>query len=223
MEISPHVFPGVYVIGNRIYTINRNPGHSVYGEVLLYDDGTDTEYRAWDPNRSKLGAWIKCGARSFPFSSDTKVLYLGAASGTTVSHLSDICFAGTIFAVEFSFRNFQKLLSLSKTRDNIIPISEDARFPERYRSLVGDVDCIYQDISQKDQVKIMDSNALTLIQKGRPIMLMLKARSVDVTSRPSKIFDLTSRELADMGYLFKESIELKPYQKDHMVYLLERA
>jgi len=136
-----------------------------------------------------------------------------------VSHLSDICYNGAVFAVEFSLKNFQKLLALSKHRSNIIPISEDARNPERYQALVGVVDCIYQDISQRDQVSILHSNVERIENRGN-IMLMLKARSIDVTSAPSKIFKSTGHELVEKGYHVLEQIELAPYQKDHVCYLM---
>lgn len=49
-----------------------------------------TEYRAWNPFRSKLAAAILGGVDKIHMGPGKKVLYLGAASGTTVSHVSDI-------------------------------------------------------------------------------------------------------------------------------------
>lgn len=48
------------------------------------------EYRVWNPFRSKLGAAILSGVDNIHMPPGSKVLYLGAASGTTVSHVSDI-------------------------------------------------------------------------------------------------------------------------------------
>ena len=48
------------------------------------------EYRAWNPFRSKLAAAILGGVDQIHIKPGAKVLYLGAASGTTVSHVSDI-------------------------------------------------------------------------------------------------------------------------------------
>ncbi len=48
------------------------------------------EYRVWNPFRSKLGAAILSGIDNIHMPPGTKVMYLGAASGTTVSHVSDI-------------------------------------------------------------------------------------------------------------------------------------
>ena len=73
-----------------------------------------------------------------------KVLYLGAASGTSVSHVSDIVGpTGTVFAVEFSHRSGRDLISMATHRTNVIPIIEDARHPLRYRMLVSMVDVIF--------------------------------------------------------------------------------
>ncbi len=49
-----------------------------------------TEYRVWNPFRSKLGAAIMGGIDNIYMPVGSKVLYLGAASGTTVSHVSDL-------------------------------------------------------------------------------------------------------------------------------------
>ena len=48
------------------------------------------EYRVWNPFRSKLAAAILGGVDKIHIKPGAKVLYLGAASGTTVSHVSDI-------------------------------------------------------------------------------------------------------------------------------------
>merc|ERR1712200_150330 len=90
----------------------------------------------------------------------SKVLYLGAASGTIVSHVSDIVGAdGLVYAVEFSHRSGRDLLNVAKKRTNIIPIIEDARHPHKYRMLVGMVDCVFADVAQPDQARIVALNS----------------------------------------------------------------
>ena len=90
----------------------------------------------------------------------SKVLYLGAASGTTVSHVSDIVGPeGLVYAVEFSHRSGRDLINVAKKRTNIIPIIEDARHPHKYRMLVGMVDTIFADVAQPDQARIVAINA----------------------------------------------------------------
>ena len=44
----------------------------------------------WNPFRSKLAAAILGGVDKIHMKPGSKVLYLGAASGTTVSHVSDL-------------------------------------------------------------------------------------------------------------------------------------
>lgn len=56
----------------------------------LQDGEVKVEYRAWNPFRSKLAAAILGGIDQIHIKPGAKVLYLGAASGTTVSHVSDI-------------------------------------------------------------------------------------------------------------------------------------
>lgn len=53
-------------------------------------DGTKVEYRVWNPFRSKLAAGILGGVEDIYIAPGKKVLYLGAASGTSVSHVADI-------------------------------------------------------------------------------------------------------------------------------------
>jgi len=96
------------------------------------------EYRVWNPFRSKIAAAILGGVDNIHISPGKKVLYLGAASGTTVSHVADIVGPeGLVYAVEFSHRSGRDLINVAKKRTNVIPIIEDARRPEKYRMLVG--------------------------------------------------------------------------------------
>ena len=88
-------------------------GESVYGEKRVSvevpaaeGEATKTEYRIWNPFRSKLAASILAGIDNIHIKPGAKVLYLGAASGTSVSHVSDIVGPeGSVFAVEFSHRS----------------------------------------------------------------------------------------------------------------------
>ena len=76
-----------------LLTRNLVPGDTVYNEKRITVDGENgekIEYRVWNPFRSKLGAAILGGVDQIHIKPGAKVLYLGAASGTTVSHVSDI-------------------------------------------------------------------------------------------------------------------------------------
>ena len=145
----------------RLATRSTDPV-PVYGERIL--DG----YRLWDPFRSKLAALLlKSKGRGLRLTRDAKVLYLGAATGTTVSHVSDIVADGLVYAVEFSPRSMRDLVRLCERRDNIVPILADAAQPEEYASLVEPVDLVYQDIAQRNQAEIASLNCCALPEARR--------------------------------------------------------
>jgi fibrillarin-like pre-rRNA processing protein len=211
--------PHVYTDGGRLYTRNADPGVAVYGERLVRQG--DAEFREWSPRRSKLAAFLKKGAAAFPFQKGTDVLYLGAAQGTTVSHLSDICTEGTIFAVEVSRRAFQALLDLSQRRHNVMPILGDADAPETYERLVGPVEALYQDVAQRDQSGIFLKN-LRFLRTGSFGLLFVKARSVDVAADPKTVYARVRRELAKVTTVV-QGVELDPFERDHAAFLVEKA
>lgn len=212
-EIVPHKLSGVYTDGRTLYTINLVPGQSVYGERLV--PHLDVQYRAWNPKRSKLAAYILKGCETFPFRPDSTVLYLGAATGTTASHLSDIVTEGSIYCVEISPTPFRKLVALCETRHNMVPILEDAHTPETYENLVEKADIIYQDIAQKHQVDILLRNVKLLKEDGT-VFLMVKARSIDVTQTPQDVYRSVIASLNNAGLKVMDSQELVPFEKDHM-------
>lgn len=193
--------------GKKIYTKNLTPGISVYGEKLILIEGV--EYREWDPYRSKLaGALIK-GLANFKFNNSSKVLYLGASTGTTISHISDICINGEIYGVEISKRMVLELVKLSKLRDNIIPILADANKPEEYKE-IEKVDILYQDIAQPNQIEILLKNIKLFNPKY--VYLCLKTQSIDISKDPSIIL---KNELSKLNITPLEIIELTPYDKHH--------
>jgi fibrillarin-like pre-rRNA processing protein len=193
--------------------LNRDPGHKVYGEDLVSAGGA--EYRAWDPRRSKLAAALLNGLDSFPFTPASRVLYLGAASGTTPSHVSDIARDGQVFCVEIAPRPFRDLVGLCERRRNMHPILADASKPSGYAPIVQSVDVVYQDISQKDQVGILHKNLEALPPSTGTAILMVKARSIDVSANPAKIFAKVESQLIELGYGVEERVDLSPHEKDH--------
>src|SRR2546425_13377287 len=72
----------------QLATLSVAPGTNGYGETRFKVN--KNEYRIWEPYRSKLAAVIWKGLSVLPLGPGSKVLYLGAASGTTVSHVSDL-------------------------------------------------------------------------------------------------------------------------------------
>jgi len=205
----------IHFIEKRVATKNLALGKTVYGERLLQFEGE--EYREWDPYRSKFAAAIRKGLKQIPIQPKMHVLYLGAASGTTASHVSDIVGQeGIVYCVEFSPRATRDLLRVCESRSNMIPILADARFPEKYRMFIGPVDVIYQDIAQPAQAIILVDNAKVFLKNRGFAMLAIKARSIDSSKEISKIFSEEIDILKENGFMVQENIEsLKPFDKDH--------
>ncbi|MCI4371826.1 MAG: fibrillarin-like rRNA/tRNA 2'-O-methyltransferase [Thermoplasmata archaeon] len=219
MAIRPTAWDGVYTDGPWLLTKNRVPGRSVYGESLPREAGI--EYRRWDANRSKLAAYLRCGGQVWPFRPATSVLYLGAGTGTTVSHLSDVCAQGSITAVEVSPRAFRNLLSLAEYRPNVLPVLGDATKPESYAGRIGAVDALYQDVAQRDQGSIFVRNA-TYLRSGGIGFLMVKSRSRDVAAQPRAVYDEARTELREAGLDALELRPLDPFETDHAALVVRK-
>lgn len=205
---------GIFKEKNNIFTENPNycKGLKVYNEKLVKYKGK--EFRSWNPYRSKLAATILNGL-ILEIKPDSKILYLGAATGTTVSHISDIIKDGIIYSVENSPVAVKKLIKLSEKRKNVIPILGNANHPDRYSSIVPTIDIIYQDISQRNQAEIFILNVARYLKESGIGILMVKARSIDVSLEPKKAYDIICLKLKDNGLKIKKKIDLKPYEKDH--------
>ncbi len=212
---------GVYFVEDHIATENLNPRIKVYGEKLVEFEGK--EYRIWEQRRSKLGAAIMNGMNMFPFEKNSKVLYLGASSGTTPSHISDIITEGILWCVEFSPRMMRSLVELSRSRKNMIPILDDATKPLNYLHLLEKVDIIYSDVAQPKQSELFIDNMRLYLKPNGIGVIMIKSRSIDVTKSPKKIFKEEESKLKMAGLRVLEKINLEPYEKDHMAMVCELA
>ena len=152
--------PGVFWLNENsqrtLATRNLTPGIKVYGEKLLEVEGV--EYRSWTPYRSKLAAAILKGLERIPVKPVDRVLYLGVASGTTCSHISDIVGPkGHIWGVDFAPRSMRDLVNnVARHRGNVSPILGDARLPDSYATTVPMVDGIYADVAQPDQAELLN-------------------------------------------------------------------
>jgi len=206
----------------RLATLNLAKGVKVYDEKLISYKGK--EYRIWDPYRSKLAAAIYKGLKDLPIKEGDKVLYLGASTGTTLSHISDIIGEkGIIYGVEISARVARELMDrVVKYRKNVIPIIEDARFPDKYGFIAGKVDLVYCDVAQPDQTDIAILNCKKYLKKEGYLLLALKARSIDAVKEPEDIYLGELKKLK--AFLIKQIVNLEPYDKDHeMVYAVYKA
>jgi fibrillarin-like pre-rRNA processing protein len=215
-------FPRIYHVnrengGSNLATHNLVPGKKVYGERLVTIQ--HKEYRLWDPYKSKLAAVILRGLSILPFTHGYKLLYLGAASGTTVSHVSDIVnLDGRIYSVEFSYRSLRELImNVSSVRRNVFPIFADARFPEKYRSLVERVDGVYCDVAQSEQARILADNAEMFLKEEGYAFLAIKGRSIKSTGDLAQIFDREIDVLKRRKFKVLQTINLKPYDRAHLM------
>jgi fibrillarin-like pre-rRNA processing protein len=218
----------VYFKDDQIATKNLVPGVRVYGEQLLKEEEflngikIENEYRFWNPRRSKLAAALLNGLKELKLYNDSKVLYLGASTGTTVSHISDIVKNGLIYAVEFSPIVMRKLVRLSENRQNIAPILADATKPKRYVNLLERVDFIYCDVAQPNQSDLFMDNINFFLKEESQAMIMIKARSIDVNQKPQKIFRQEEKKLISSGFGVIKKTKLEPYEKDHICFLVEK-
>src|SRR6188472_2515706 len=199
----------------QIATLNLIKGNNVYGEKLVKYNGD--EYRIWDPFRSKLAGALKKGLKNLPIMNGTKVLYLGASTGTTVSHVSDIIgFNGIVFAVEPAIRVARELIeNVASKRRNVVPIIEDARKPQSYISVFGKVDVLYCDIAQPDQTDIAIGNCHAYLKRKGAILIIIKSRSIDVTMEPKAVIAHEAKKLESQGFHIDQIIKLDPFDKDH--------
>ncbi|KAJ8929292.1 hypothetical protein NQ314_018047 [Rhamnusium bicolor] len=221
--IEPHRHEGVFIARGKedaLVTLNLVPGSEVYGEkrISVENDGNKVEYRVWNPFRSKLAAAILGGIDQIYMPPGSKVLYLGAASGTTVSHVSDVVGPeGLVYAVEFSHRSGRDLINVAKKRTNIIPIIEDARHPHKYRMLVGMVDTVFADVAQPDQARIVALNSQYFLKNGGHFVISIKASCIDSTAQPEAVFAAEVKKLQADKLKPQEQITLEPYERDHAV------
>ena len=204
----------------QLYTVNLMPGENVYGEKLVNENGV--EYREWDAYKSKLAASILKGSQNIGVRKDDVVLYLGAASGTTVSHVSDIVGnGGFIFAVDIAPRVMRDLIFLCYKRRNIAPILADAGKVNMLRERISAVDVIYQDVAQKNQLEIFLRNVELFLKSDGYALLAVKARSIDVNKQPKQIFR-DAREKLEKALAIIDYRELEPFQKDHCMFICKK-
>ena len=228
VTVEPHPrFSGIYCItfedgSQRLATQNLVPGRAVYGERLVKHG--NAEYRTWDPYRSKLAAAILKGLVTVPVQPSHRVLYLGAASGTTASHVSDILGEeGHVYCVEFAARSIRELVdNVCTYRFNMSPILADARLPEKYAALVGKVDDIYCDVAQPEQAKILADNADRFLKPKGWAMLAVKAQSIDVTKEPSDVYKQEISILKSRFFGIEQTVQLEPFDKAHAMIVAQK-
>ncbi len=229
IRVKPHPkFPGIFQTiledgSRRLATKSFAPGQSVYGERLLRFEGV--EYRVWDAFRSKLAGAILKGLANVPIQPGHKVLYLGAASGTTPSHVSDIVGEeGHVYCVEFAQRSLRDLVTnVIAFRGNMSPFLADARTPQKYAMFVDEkVDEVYCDIAQPEQARVLADNADVFLKENGWVLLAVKSQSIDVTLPPSVVYQREAKVLRTRGFRVDQVVDLEPYDKAHSMILAQR-
>jgi fibrillarin-like pre-rRNA processing protein len=228
VTVKPHpLFPEIFWVtledgSRKLGTKNLAQGNAVYGERLVKFSGD--EYRLWDPYRSKLAAAILNGLETVPIYPNQKVLYLGAASGTTASHVSDIVGEnGHVYCVEFASRSLRELVnSVCVFRYNMSPILADARLPETYSRMVEQVNSIHCDVAQPEQARLLADNADMFLADGGWVILAIKAQSIDVTKEPSVVYQNEIAVLEARGFRIDQVVGLEPFDNAHTMVIAQK-
>jgi fibrillarin-like pre-rRNA processing protein len=229
IRVKPHPqFAEIYQVtledgAHRLATKNLAPGRSVYGERLIRFEGV--EYRVWDAFRSKLAGAILKGLHTVPILPRNNVLYLGAASGTTPSHVSDIVGEeGHVYCVEFAQRSLRELVAnVVAYRVNMSPFLADARMPQRYGVFIpGKLDAIYCDIATPEQAKVLADNADLFLKAGGWVLLAVKSQSIDVTLPPPEVYQMQAKVLRNRGFRVEQVVDLEPYDIAHAMIVAQR-
>ena len=213
------IFRGVFKIDGRLATPNLVKGRKVYDEELVMTEGK--EYRMWNPYRSKLAAAIINGLKELEIRPGAKVLYLGAATGTTASHVSDIVGkSGQVYCIEISERNMRELVKMCEFRENLLPMLQDAQSPEAYAKDADGCDVLYQDVSARAQAQILLRNAV-LLKKGGVAYVAIKSQSIDVVKDPRQVFKEFLEEVKE-GFDVLQEIGIEPYSRLHLFVALKK-
>ena len=229
VRVKPHPqFAEIYQVtledgAHRLATKSFALGRSVYGERLIRAEGV--EYRLWDAFRSKLAGAILKGLQTVPILPGHRVLYLGAASGTTPSHISDIVGEeGHVYCVEFAQRSLRDLVTnVVAYRSNMSPFLADARMPHKYGMFIPEkLDVIYCDIAQPEQAKVLADNADVFLKNAGWVILAVKSQSIDVTLPPAQVYQMEAKVLRNRGFRVEQVVDLEPYDIAHAMIAAQR-
>jgi fibrillarin-like pre-rRNA processing protein len=219
-KLKPHKIFEIYTDRRRIYTKSIVPKKVHFDERIIKEKGT--EYREFDPKRSKLAAAIMKGCTNAGIRKNDVVLYLGISHGYTASFVSDIVGKeGLIFGIDPAPRVMRDLVFLSQIRKNIVPMLANANHIEEYKDKVCSADIVYQDIAQRNQAEIFIKNCQFFLKKGGYGLLAVKARSIDVRRKPRALFNEVRQELEKEFTVIDFRI-LEPFEKDHCMIIIKK-
>jgi fibrillarin-like pre-rRNA processing protein len=223
---------GIRREGRSLWTRNAVKGISVRGEKRKKD--SHIEWRHWDPTKSKVAASLLKTKRNpsdmLPEQGST-CLYLGASSGTTVSHIHDhVCGSGNhhngqVVAVEIAPRMMRDLSKLSESRPGLIPVLGDARNPSVITPYLREqVDWLHQDISIADQTKTFLKISEAFLKAGGIGLLSLKAASERWIEGGDDSRFAEAKELIELNQkiVLLEIIDISYFEGQHRVFVIER-
>ncbi len=81
------------------------------------------------------------------------------------------------------------------------------------------MNCVYSDIAQPDQARIIAENIDVFMAENGGFLLAVKSRSIDVTRDPSEIFREEAKTLESRGYRIRDVVRLEPFEIDHCMIL----
>lgn len=199
--------------GDALWTIALGEPPEVYGErTAPLRGGT---LRRWDAGRSKLAAALLRGFEGPIPGAGERWLYLGAASGTTASHVADLVGSdGLVFAIEKSLRPTVRLLRLAERYPNLRPILADARRPDEYAGDLAICDGVYVDIAQPDQIDIAMSNARRYLRRDGALLLALKTASMGRQRDAAGHLAAAQARLGELLDL-ERPVPLEPFHRRH--------
>ena len=114
----------------------------------------------------------------------------------------------------------RNLFIVCEKKKNMIPILADATQPESYAAMVGKIDFVFADVAMPNQAELLIANCRHFLKKDSYAMISVKARSIDVTAEPKKIYAEVEAKLSK-AFKIIDKKELKPYEMDHMMFLLK--
>ncbi|XP_074331547.1 uncharacterized protein LOC141668538 isoform X2 [Apium graveolens] len=238
--VVPHKFKGLFIakgLGKKNFICTKNlvPGKVLHGDKLISvqkDDGTEVEYRLWNPHMSKLAAAILGGLTNIWIKPGSHVLYLGDVRGITVLQLSDLVGSnGMVYVIGLS----DVVANTVEERSNVVTFPENFCFRKDmvsrdyrmvngmdYRMVVGMVDVILGDIVYPDpslQVNYIARYALLHLKTGGHYLICTRAKNINFTSQVKDPFADHDKLPFSKRIEFKtnEIVMLEPIGRGHAV------
>jgi fibrillarin-like pre-rRNA processing protein len=83
------------------------------------------------------------------------------------------------------------------------------------------VEVIYCDVAQPEQARILADNVDVFLKNEGAVLFVIKARSINSSEEPAKVFEREVDVLRHRGLSVKEIVPLEPYDRDHVMVLAE--